>query len=131
MNSGDRTAIERFVRGTLGCRCPDEVFQHVEVGPLLLPAGGETGRRLVIGNRLLIHLVTALERADLPGWVESLAVAGRDERDRLAYSRYRLVVGSTTEMGDHSSLEQRFTQALEGDDRAHLHVLAADRLPIV
>ena len=37
MNPNDTTAIERFVRSTLGCQCPDEVFRHVEVGPLPLP----------------------------------------------------------------------------------------------
>jgi hypothetical protein len=33
--------------------------------------------------------------------------------------------------GGATSLEQRFRRALGGDQRAHLHVLAADRLPIV
>jgi hypothetical protein len=131
MNPNDTTVIERFVRGTLGCQCPDEVFRHVEVGPLLLPAGGATGRRLVIGDRLLIHLVAAPGRAYEPGWIERLAAAGRDERDRLAFNRYRLVVASTAEAADRTSLEQRFANALAGDDRAHLHVLAADLLPIV
>jgi hypothetical protein len=131
MNSNDTTAIERFVRGTLGCQCPDEVFRHVEVGPLPLPAGGVTGRRLVIGNRLLIHLVAAPERTNEAGWIERVALAGRDERDRLAFNRYRLVVASTSEAADRTSLEQRFASALAGDDRAHLHVLAADQLPIV
>jgi len=131
MNPSDRTAIERFVRDTLGCQCPDEVFRHVEVGPLSLPAGSGTGRRLVIGDRLLIHVVTAMERPDGAGWLESLAVAGRDERDRLAYNRYRLVVGSAADTGHREPLEKRFTRALEGDDRAHLHVVAADQLPIV
>jgi len=131
MTPNDTTAIERFVRGTLGCQCPDEVVRHVEVGPLSLPAGGGTGRRLVVGDRLLIHIVTALERPDIPGWIERLAVAGRDERDRLAYNRYRLVVASTAEMGARERLEKRFIRALEGDDRAHLHVVAANQLPIV
>jgi len=131
MNPSDRSAIERFVRGTLGCRCPDEVFRHVEVGPLPLPAGGGTGRRLVVGERLLIHIVEAPERPDEPDWLERLAAAGRDERDGRGYNRFRMVVATPTAAGDPSALEGRFTCALGGDDRAHLHVLAADLLPIV
>jgi hypothetical protein len=131
MDPAQKTAIERFVRDTLGCQCPDEVFRRVEVAPLPVPAGGATGRRLVVGDRLLIHIVVAPDRADEPGWIERAALAGRDERDRLAYNRYRLVVASTAETADRTSLEQRFAGALAGDERAHLHVLAADLLPIV
>jgi hypothetical protein len=131
MNPNDTTAIERFVRITLGCRCPDEVFRHVEVGPLPLPSGAGTGRRLVVGDRLLIHLVEAPARPDEPDWLERLATAGRDERDGRGYNRFRLVVATPTAAGDPSALEGRFTRALGADERAHLHVLAADLLPIV
>lgn len=129
MNPNDATGIERFVQGTLGCQCPDEVFRHVEVGRL--PAGGATGRRLVIGDRLLIHIVEAPERPDAPDWLERLAAAGRDERNRRGYNRFRLVVATSTATGDPSALEGRFTRALRADARAHLHVLPADLLPIV
>lgn len=131
MDPTRQTAIERFVRDTLGCRCPEEVFRQVEVGPLPLPAGDGAGRRLVVGDRLLIHIIAAPDRANEPGWIERVAVAGRDERDRLAHNRYRLVVASTAETADRTSLEQRFTDALAGDERAHLHVLAANQLPLV
>ena len=130
MDPGQKAAIERFVRGTLGCQCPDEVFRRVEVGAFDLPGGG-TGQRLVIGDRLLIHLVAASGRPDLLPRIEDLATGGRDERDRRGYNRFRLVLAVPAEAGDAASLEQRFASALAGDDRAHLHVLAADLLPIV
>jgi hypothetical protein len=130
MDPGRRAAIERFVRGTLGCQCPDEVFLDVEVSPLALPGGG-SGRRLVIGGRLLIHVVAAPEQPELPLRLEELATAGRDERDRRGLNRFRLVIGMPAAAGGATSLEQRFRRALGGDQRAHLHVLAADRLPIV
>jgi hypothetical protein len=131
MNPNDTTGIERFVRGTLGCKCPDEVFRQIEVSPLALPDGRGTGRRLVVGDRLLIHIVEAPERLDEPDWLERLAAAGRDERNHRGYNRVRLVVATPTAASDPSALQERFTRALGGDDRAHLHVLAADLLPIV
>lgn len=131
MDPGQKAAIERFVRGTLGCQCPDEVFRKLEVGPLALPGGSGTGRRLVIGDRLLIHVVTASERSELLLRLEELAIAGRDERDRLGFNRFRLVIGMPAAASDAPSLGQRFSRALDGDDRAHLHVLAADPLPLV
>jgi hypothetical protein len=131
MDPGQKAAIERFVRGTLGCQCPDEVFRHVEADALALPGGGGTGRRLVIGDRLLIHVVDATERPELLLRVEELATAGRDERDRHGYNRFRLVIAMSAAAGDAASLGQRYSRALNGDDRAHLHVLAADQLPIV
>jgi len=131
MNPRDRSAIERFVRGTLGCQCPDEVFRQIELSPLAGPDVRGTNCRIVIGGRLLIHLVEAPERPDEPDWLERLAAAGRDERDRLAFNRFRLVVASTAAAAHRTSLEQRFAGALAGDDRANLHVLAADLLPIV
>ena len=131
MDPGQKAAIERFVRGTLGCQCPDEVFRKLEVGPLALPGGSGTGRRLVIGDRLLIHVVTASERSELLLRLEELAIAGRDERDRLGFNRFRLVIGLPAAASDAPSLGQRFSRALDGDDRAHLHVLAADPLPLV
>jgi hypothetical protein len=103
----------------------------VEVNPLALPGGGVTGQRLVIGDRLLIHIVAASGRTDLFPQIEKLAAAGRDERDRRGYNRFRLVVAIPAMTGDAASLGQRFSRALGGDDRAHLHVLAADQLPIV
>ena len=127
MDPGQKAAIERFVRGTLGCQCPDEVFRRVEVGAFDLPGGG-TGQRLVIGDRLLIHLVAASD--PLPR-IEDLATGGRDERDRRGYNRFRLVVVMPAAAGEAAHLQQRFNRALDDDDRAHLHVLAADPLPIV
>jgi hypothetical protein len=130
MDPGQKAALERFVRDTLGCQCPDEVFHNVEVGPLALPGGMGTGRRLVIGDRLLIHVIAASQRPQRLQ-LEELAIAGRDERDRLGLNRFRLVVGMPAATSDAPAFEQRFRRALGGDDRAHLHLLAADRLPIV
>ena len=48
-------AVETFVRGTLGCGCPDEVFQQVEESALAAPEA-PAAWRIAIGGRLLVYL---------------------------------------------------------------------------
>lgn len=124
----DQTAIERFVRVTLGCRCPDEVFQSIAIERVGAP--GEAGplTRLLVGNRLLIYL---LERdgSELPaGALEALCAAGRADRDRHGLNRFRLVVGSARPDELRPTLRECFGSAAGADDRAHLHVLAPDQV---
>ena len=54
MNPGP---IERFVRETLGCNCPAEVFARIEDDSLPSTNSGPPIRRIAIGSRLLIYLV--------------------------------------------------------------------------
>ncbi len=55
----NREEIERFVRGELGCGCPDEVFQHIILGAGEAGPGKVSFSRLVVGERLLIYVFGA------------------------------------------------------------------------
>jgi len=128
----DTTDIERFVRGTLGCGCPDEVFGSVAVGSLPAAAGRPPRLQLLVGSRLLIHVVAAPTGAAANGWLEALVADGRATRDRHGYKRFRLVVTEPvngTARPEIDGLAARFARATVGDDRAHLHVLRVDQLP--
>ena len=77
----------RFVRETLGCGCPDEVFDRIVIDT---SKHGEAG--LDVGGRLLVR-VLAEKNVDrlvetFPDTVERL----RNERDRRGFHRVRLVV---------------------------------------
>lgn len=129
MSGTDRSGIERFVRGTLGCGCPDEVFQSIAIRRLPATADRPPVVELLVGSRLLIHVVAPPTAASANGWLEQLAANGRATRDRHGYNRFRLVVAASGGAAPAADLEARFARAAVGDDRMHLHVIAADRLP--
>jgi hypothetical protein len=123
-----RGEIEQFVRGTLGCRCPAGVFDSIELRQLPGTTAAQPVVQLLIGERLLIQCVRPPQDAATP-WIELLAVAGQEIRDRGGYKRFRLVV-----VGRHGTdlpleLEARFAAAVAGDDHAHLHLVTDDQLP--
>lgn len=125
-------ALEQFVRGTLGCACPDEVFRSVSVRLVPAAAGHPAFTEVLAGSRLLIRLVTMPEEPEAPGWLEQLATDGRATRDRHGYNRFRLVIASPADdlaPERTDGLAARFARATAGDERTHLHLLAQARLP--
>ena len=129
MTHADRASIERFVRGTLGCGCPDEVFEHLAVSRLPPIAGRPPIVQLQVGSRLLIHVAALPGDAATCSWIEQLASSGRAARDRHGYNRFRLVIASPVPLASARELEDRFARAIVGDDKAHLHVVDRGELP--
>lgn len=129
MNPADRQSIERFVRTTLGCKCPDEVFESIAIERAPTPDAALPHTRLVIGNRLLIHVLEAPSVRATAAAVSKLATQGRTERDAKHYNRYRLVVASDYPTGLLTTARTSFESVAGTDNRAHLHVLATDLLP--
>jgi len=129
MNPADRQSIEHFVRTTLGCKCPDEVFQSIAIERAPTPDTALPHTRLVIGERLLIHVFEAPSVKATAAAVSKLATQGRTERDAKHFNRYRLVLASAhpTEVLDDAKTS--FASVVGDDQRAHLHVLAIDQLP--
>jgi hypothetical protein len=126
---GERDEITRFVRGTLGCGCPDAVFDSIAIEPVAPTADGPPVLQLLIGSRLLIQLVVPPHDATAAVWVERLAAAGRAARDRHGYNRFRLVVVTPPDQELPTDLAERFGPTAGTDERAHLHLVAQDHLP--
>jgi len=129
MNPADRQSIEHFVRTTLGCKCPDEVFQSIAIERAPTPDTALPHTRLVIGERLLIHVFEAPSVKATVAAVSKLATQGRTERDAKQYNRYRLVLASAHPTQVLDDAKSSFASVVGDDQRAHLHVLATDRLP--
>jgi hypothetical protein len=109
-------ALRAFVRDTLGCTCPEAVFDAVAVSDLVVD-GQAAGTRLVIGDRLLVYLV---EREVPTAAIGVLAAAGSADRDRHGLNRFRLVI----DLPDGEmplALEDVFTAAVARDAKSHLH----------
>jgi hypothetical protein len=129
MSPVDSAAIERFVRGTLGCGCPDQVFNSVAIEHVAGPGDSQRHTRLLVGNRLLIYILIATDREQVAATLPVLARRGCDERDRNGLNRFRLVIvaGHPTRLTD--TAPALFADAIGADDRAHLHVIAPELLP--
>lgn len=125
LSSTDRASIERFVRGPLGCRCPDEVFEAIVIERARTPDHASQYTRLVVGDRLLIYV--AQDTSVLA--VRRLASQGLSERNERGYNRFRLVVAQDCPAHTRVDIEQAFREAAGPDDRAHLHVIGADAAP--
>jgi hypothetical protein len=129
MTAPDRAGIKHFVRSTLGCGCPDEVFQDLVIERQPAVAGRPAIVQLLVGSRLLIHVVAPPESAAVNGWIEQLVSNGRAARDRHGYNRFRLVVAARLPTASERQLLDGFARAIVGDEKAHLHFVGSDQLP--
>jgi hypothetical protein len=129
MTTADRQSIEHFVRGTLGCKCPDEVFESITILRAPTPTAATPHTRLLIGERLLIDVFETHTVKDTAAAVTALARQGLLERDAKQYNRYRLVIASDYPTELLSAARTGFDSVVGTDHRAHLHILATDQLP--
>ncbi len=130
MAPSDRMVV-RFIRDDLGCGCPDEVLQtiridrHWPVARIDAPLA-----RIDVGGRLLVWVVDVGERQfGIAELVTSAVAAGLDERDRLSFNRFRVVLASGTPSDITRPARQAFDACRRPDDRVHLHVLDLRSLP--
>ena len=99
----DPSGARRFVKETLGCRCPDDVFNRIEQEEVHSSGPGMPGRtRLLIGRRLLIYIWKVDETQILERYLPGIVHSGMRERDMQGYNRFRLVLSTS----DPAKLEQ-------------------------
>lgn len=126
----ENNAITDFVRKTLGCNCPEEVFQYIDCRSIenidenMLPA-----YEINIGNRLLI-LAAGIDEVDSLRYVlPKLVQAGINKRDEKKFNRFRLVL-LTAKESDVVEQASGIFSSLATDEKVHLHVINKDEFPI-
>ncbi len=131
MNSPqDQASIERFVRETLGCACPAEVFRSISIDRKAEGFEDLTpGCLIAVGGRLLVLVVEAKDHQSLVPRLAGLFARGRSTRDARGFNRFRLAVGTTGADSAREALTRRFEELANIDDRLHLHVLDRRMLP--
>lgn len=127
-NVKDFTAVHHFVRHILGCGCPEEVFDDLDLSLATAWESGPTVKTLLVGRRLLICILDCQEMEELKNLLPRLARMYRDERDRQGYNRVRIVVATRTPVSLSPAADFLFQSLPEVDDRMHLHILPADQL---
>ena len=123
----DKAAIETFVRDTLGCSCPDEVFRDISVmAPDTLVAGADTV--YAIGGRLLVAIVIPADWHAVQSRLAQMVEQGKHHRDAHGFNRFRLVV-ATDDAEAATGLRSCFAALPVIDDRTHLHVIEPEKVP--
>lgn len=121
--------IQRFVRGSLGCQCPDAVFKNVSISQEQDPTTGAVYTRLLIGDRLLIYVLDAGQPKSVSSRIATLTARGRAERDHGNLNRFRLVLSTAQPARILPRAQESFAVAPGHDERTHLHVVAIEELP--
>jgi hypothetical protein len=114
--------IKKFAQETLGCGCPEEVFQHIDcqydiqVKDVLLRA------RINIGNRLLIYVVEVSNTETIKNILAHIINTGKKERDDLGFNRFRLVLAAE-KIDEIKPAAERLFNDIDKDDKVHLHII--------
>jgi hypothetical protein len=123
--------MHRFIRGTLGCGCPDEVLQWIECSRSeAVPEHDLLLTRIDVGGRLLVYVIEGEEAPEnAVGALPALVAAGVAERDRSGFNRLRLVVASDDPEAIAPLARLVFGDSAPQDDHVHLHVVSIHDLP--
>ena len=112
--------IKRFVQETLGCSCPEEVFNNIDYQKA---SDGISGRKVNVGDRLLIYIINMDGKSNTQGIINSALERGVEERDNKGLNRFRLVLVASHPDALRSSAELAFENSGYTDEKTHLHVV--------
>ena len=113
--------ITTFVRNVLGCGCPNEVFNKIEVAEIDFGDEVSKATRIVIGDPLLIYILRDMPVETVADNISRLLTAGKHDRDSHSYNRFRLVLPETERKEQEESVVDLFTNLVAGDEKLHLH----------
>jgi hypothetical protein len=76
--------IGHFIRSTLGCGCPEEVFRSIDVRRnVRVSSFIVLDSAIIIGNRLLVDIAKAGAAGCIEEHLSVLVEAGKKERDKI------------------------------------------------
>ena len=113
--------IKAFVKTTLGCGCPEKVFEKIAVSKLLIAEYDKGITRIVVGDTLLIYLIRPELSAHFADSVEAIALAGKNDRDTNQYNRFRLVVSGFDNDVLQGKVSVRYSKSFITDEKMHIH----------
>jgi len=123
----DNEKIKLFVKNALGCGCPENVFEKIDVSKLLVENEKEI-TRIVVGDTLLIYVMQPDPSGDLVDSVEAIGLAGKIDRDTNSYNRFRLVVSGFGDGLQQQKAAERFSKLFDTDDRLHIHFVKQEQV---
>jgi hypothetical protein len=119
----DKEKIKTFVKQTLGCACPEEVFEYIDCqSNIKLNDDILLHNKINIGNRLLIYIVEANNPGLIKNVLPFLVNTGKKERDNLRFNRFRLVL-VTDKLDEIKETAESIFDTIQKDEKVHLHIL--------
>lgn len=118
----DKDQIVDFVRHTLGCTYPEEVFEKIDMEDSRF-ATAPYEQKITIGGKLLIFIKRVDSPDSLNEQLPVLLSEGKAERDRKGLNRFRAVL-VTNKVQAVSDVAVGIFNAFSGrDEKIHLHVV--------
>jgi hypothetical protein len=119
--SWNKKNLKVFIRNTLGCGCPERVFEKIDVSDLQTGEREKKITRVVVGDVLLIYVMQRESSGNLVDSVESIGLAGKTDRDTNNYNRFRLVVSGFEDVAQQKEISERFSKSFSTDEKMHIH----------
>ena len=119
----NRQEVEGFIRGTLGCACPDEVFERIAISPVSPLPGLPIDGSLEVGGRLLIYVSILKDIHLLTEKFDQIIREGKHARDSRGFNRFRFVVVAAQVEATEAVLAPLFGSLPFVDDKMHLHII--------
>jgi len=122
--------IKVFVRQTLGCECPEKVFEHIDCQhDIKLNNDILLSYKINIGNRLLIYIIEANDSNFVKSNLSTLVYVGKNERDKKGFNRFRLVIVSDKTNEIKQVAHTMFEVLEDKDEKVHLHIVNKNEFP--
>ena len=126
-----KETIKTFVKQTLGCACPDEVFEYIDCQDnIKLNNDILLQNKINIGNRLLIYVVEVNNSGPIKNVLPFLVSTGKTERDNLKFNRFRLVL-VTDKVNKIKEIAESLFNTINKDEKVYLHVVAKADIPSI
>ncbi|MGB9716259.1 MAG: hypothetical protein ACPL1G_07630 [Thermodesulfovibrionales bacterium] len=124
----NKDAIKTFVQQTLGCGCPEKVFEYIDCQSDIRLDEIVLKNKINIGNRLLLYIVEIDDKSSLKSIIPFLVKAGKEERDKLNFNRFRLVL-VTDKLNYLKEAAETIFETIPKDEKVHLHVVDINDIP--
>ena len=115
-------AIKSFVIETLGCRCPESVFEQIDYDDHTRL--GDAVQALADRPPAAIYLLECDDATALQSALPLLVEKGKAERDDQGYHRLRVVIATDQPQSIQHEADRLFSSLGDVDEKVHLHVLA-------
>lgn len=120
--------LKEFIKNTLGCGCPEKIFEKIDVCRCLIEKNESEITRIVVGDKLLIYIIRPESTDKLVDKVKVFGLAGKEDRDKHNYNRFRLVLSDVENMAQKDQVSECFLSAFEKDEKMHMHFVKEEMI---